>query len=372
MTEMRSRILIILLLSLSLFPAVHGSERTDSCGCDGVSKTYWIKQLFQKNFNLNDSGICYPAFPRFALNVYNWGDRTFNTYNTDYVVGTGKNWKLMGKSYNWMETSTLLFPEDVTLDMHSTLFSDAGLRLSFMAVSVGYMWNINKLISSPDSRHTFDFSFTTSRFMVTYQDLRSQGGMILTRLGDYNNRHSFRYHFEDVDMKSRSAEAVYFFNHLKYSHAAAYSFSKYQLRSAGTALIGFNFVEQKIAMDFSRLPEEMLPYVPLEDKTYDSHYRSYSLSGGYSYNWALTPRRWLINAYGTMAMGYRQVFGTREDGDMRSLISNNFKISAAVVYNHRALFASFNAKMMGFLNYNSNYTHFNSFPSFDFVVGMRF
>ena len=189
MTEMRSRILIILLLSLSLFPAVHGSERTDSCGCDGVSKTYWIKQLFQKNFNLNDSGICYPAFPRFALNVYNWGDRTFNTYNTVYVVGTGKNWKLMGKSYNWMETSTLLFPEDVTLDMHSTLFSDAGLRLSFMAVSVGYMWNINKLISSPDSRHTFDFSFTTSRFMVTYQDLRSQGGMILTRLGDYNNRH---------------------------------------------------------------------------------------------------------------------------------------------------------------------------------------
>ncbi len=369
---MRLRLLSVILLVISSAAAVCGAERPDSCGCDSVSKTYWIRQLFEKRFNLNDPGICYPAFPRFALKVYNWGDRTFNTYNTDYVVGTGKNWKLMGKSYNWMETSTLLFPEDVTLDMHSTLYSDAGVRLSFMAVSVGYMWNINKLISSPDTRQTFDFAFTTSRFMVTYQALKSQGGMILTRLGDYNDRHSFRHHFDDVEINAQSAEAVYFFNHLKYSHAAAYSFSKYQLRSAGTALIGFNFVEQKIQMDFSKLPEDMQPYIPLEDKLYDSHYRSYSISGGYAYNWALSPRKWLINGFGTVAMGYRQVFGTREGRDMRSLISNNFKISAAVVYNHRALFASFNARMMGFLNYNSNYTHFNTFPSFDVIVGMRF
>ena len=355
------------------FPA-KGDEAAvaDSCGCSGVSSIHWIKQLIDSNFRLNDPGICYPAFPRFALKVYNWGDRMFNSYDPEYVVGTGKNWKLMGKSYNWMETSTLLFPEDVTLDMHSNLFCDAGFRLSFMAVSIGYMWNMNKIFSRPTSRHTFDFAFTTSRFSLSYQYLRSEGGMILTRLGDYNGRHSFRYHFDDVDMESKSVEALYFFNHNRYSHAAAYSFSKYQLRSAGTPMVGFNFVEQKIEMNFNRLPAEMLKYVPLEDALYRSHYLAYNISGGYSYNWVLKPRRWLINGYATVSMGYRRLFGTRENHDFRSLISNNFNLSLAATYNHRALFASLVGRMNGYFNYNSGFTHFNSFPSFVLIVGMRF
>lgn len=363
---------ILLIVNIPLSPRLSGAVAADTCGCEGVSKTHWIRQLFSNNFRLNDSNICYPAFPRFALKVYNWGDRTFNSYDTAYVVGTGKNWKLMGKSYNWMETSTLLFPEDVTLDMHSYLFSDAGFRLSFMAVSVGYMWNMNKLLSHPTSRHTFDFAFTTSRFSLTYQYLRSQGGMIMTRLGDYNDRRSFRYHFNDMDMESKSVDLLFFFNHNKFSHAAAYSFSKYQLRSAGTALMGFNFVEQKIAMDFSTLPDDMLTYLPLDDLSYTSHYCSYNLSGGYAYNWVLKPRKWLLNAYGTGSIGYRRLFGTRQDHGFRSLISNNYTLSLAAVYNHRALFASLSGKMLGFFNYNSGFTHFNSYPSFTFIVGMRF
>ncbi|MCM1522296.1 MAG: DUF4421 domain-containing protein [Muribaculaceae bacterium] len=370
---MRTTLFILTILIAASVP-IHGAEAAtaDSCSCDNVSKTHWISQLFHNNFRLNDSAICYPAFPRFALKVYNWGDKTFNSYDPDYVIGTGKNWKLMGKSYNWMETSTLLFPEDATLDMHSTLFSDAGFRLSFMAVSIGYMWNMNKIFSHPTSRHTFDFAFTTSRFSLSYQYLRSEGGMILTRLGDYMDGHSFRYHFDDVNMESKSVEALFFFNPHKYSHAAAYSYSKYQLRSAGTALVGFNFVEQKIQMDFSGLPTDMLYYLPLENPLYNSHYCSYNLSGGYSYNWVLKPRKWLINGYGTVAMGYRRLFGTREGHDFRSLISNNFNLNLAAVYNHRALFAAFTAKIFGYFNYNTRYTHFNTYPSFTLIVGMRF
>lgn len=363
-------------LFLSLIALIAASSETSGgqpCGCDSVSKAYWIRQLIDNRFRLNDSSICYPAFPRFALNVYNWGDRTFNSYDTAYVVGTGKNWKLMGKSVNWVETTTMMFPDDVNIDMHTTLYSDAGVRLSFMAVSIGYMWNLNKLLSEPSTRRTFDFQFTTSRFFVNYQSLTSKGGMILTRLGDYNNRKSFRYHFDDVDITSKTAEMVYFFSHRRYSHAAAYSFSKYQLQSAGTGLAGIGFVEQHMKMDFSSLPAEMIEYLPFDNLHYESYYRSYNLTGGYSYNWVLQPRKWLINIYGTASMGYRQVVGRdSRRRSMRSLISNNVQGSLAAVYNHRALFASLNLRLYAYFTYNSAYTHFYSTPSSTVAVGIRF
>lgn len=151
------------------------STACDTC-CNGVSKTYWIKQLIDNGFRIHDEGVCYPRFPRFCLNVYNWGDRTFNSYDTAYVVGTGKNWKLQGKSYNWMETSTIMFPKQSSVNMHSDLYSDAGFSLNFMAVSIGYMWNINKLFTDPTNRRTFNLDFTCSRFSLNYQSVSSTEG----------------------------------------------------------------------------------------------------------------------------------------------------------------------------------------------------
>ena len=58
----------------------------DTC-CDNVGCTYWIKQIINNGFHIHDPAICYPKFPRFCLEVYNWGDRTFNSYDNNYVVG---------------------------------------------------------------------------------------------------------------------------------------------------------------------------------------------------------------------------------------------------------------------------------------------
>ncbi len=45
-----------------------------------VSNTYWIRQLIDNGFRIHDPSVRYPRFPRFCLNVYNWGDRTFTSY----------------------------------------------------------------------------------------------------------------------------------------------------------------------------------------------------------------------------------------------------------------------------------------------------
>jgi len=335
------------------------------------SSTRWIGQLIDNGFQIHDSTIYYPAFPRFALEVYNWGDRTFNSYDKNYVVGTGMNWKLQGKNYSWLESQTMFFPKNSRISMHSNLFMDAGAYISFMAVSVGYMWNIDKLFEHNTKRNTFFFDFTCSRFSINYSKISSSGGMILTHLGDYNDNHDFRYDFNDVDMNTTSLDAYYFFNNKRYSHAAAYSFSKYQLRTAGTAIVGLSLAEQNISMDFSSLPTEMLEYLPLENPRYTFHHRDIAALGGYGRNWVLKPRRWLLNLTATGAIGYKRTSEDATDGK-RDMVANNYKLSFSAVYNHRKLFASAQANFNGYLYYNSNFTHFNTFSSLTLIVGMRF
>ena len=47
-----------------------------------------------------DSIATWGKFPKLCIDAYRWGDRTFNTYNSNYVVGTGKKWNIKLKSNN--------------------------------------------------------------------------------------------------------------------------------------------------------------------------------------------------------------------------------------------------------------------------------
>lgn len=139
--------------------------------------------------------------------------------------------------------------------------------ISFMAVSVGYMWNIDKLFDRNTKRHTFMLDFTCSRFSINYSKISSEGGMILTRLGDYNKGKDFRYDFDDISITSTNLDAYYFLNHKRYSHAAAYSYSKYQLKSSGTAIVGISYTDQNFNMDFANLPPRCCNMSPLKTLT---------------------------------------------------------------------------------------------------------
>lgn len=365
--KVRFAIFVIMLLTVS---GMRASEPCDSCACAGPTR--WIGQLIDNGFRINDSSVCYPRFPRFALKVYNWGDRTFNSYNRDYVVGTGKNWKIQAKSYSWLETTSMIFPKKSQVQMHSDLFSDAGFSLSFMAVSLGYMWNVNSLFNKPTKRRTFNFDFTTSRFNLSYQSSQSSGGMIVTRFGEYKDGGHIHYRLNDVSMKTKTFYAYYFFNHNRYSHAACHTFSKYQLRSAGTPLVGISIAEQNIYMDFMSMPPAMLLHNPLITTTFSSHYRAYTALGGYAYNWVLSPRKWCVHATGMFATGYRRTYDKDEVTELRELVANVVHLNLAAVYNHRALFCGLNLRAQGFFNYSSQVTHFNSIVSLTATVGARF
>lgn len=347
-------------------------ERIDSIE---FSEMPWYKQVVKSGFHIHDPRINYPRFPRFLLNVYDWGDRTFNSYDPEYVVGSGKNWKARLENYNWMETYMLIFAPHTRdmLHIRSEIYSDLGAYLSFMAVSVGYTAKVNNWVKghTPSSRTNFNFDFTCSRFSARIGWQSTEGNTRITHFGNFNHGRPFSYDFNDIKHKSKSGEIYYFFNHRKYSQAAAYSFSKYQLKSAGTPILGFAFTHQRITMDFSGLPEDMKSYLPTLENDYKFRFTDYALVAGYAYNWAIRPRRWLFNITATPSVGYRHSYSDSSEGN-KSMMASNIRMRFSLVYNHKALFASLVGKFDGNLYFNSKYVFFNSTESLSFIVGARF
>ncbi len=392
----RLRLRLLILLAIQLCVIQLKAESADSCVISGTvdsvafvdsvamadsvavadsiafSKMPWYRQLMANGFRIHDPEVKYPKFPRLLLNIYDWGDRTFNSYDSLYVVGVGKNWKITSKSYNWMESYMLMFSAKSSdmLHIRSDIYNDFGAYLSFMAVSVGYTAKINRFLGGGrKNRSNLNFNFTCSRIYANLDITKTKGNTKITHFGKYEG--PLPYDFDAIDHSMLAGEAFYIFNFSHYSHAAAYCYSKYQLKGAGSWLLGFSFNNQNINIDFSNLPSFMKKYLPdLEDK-YHYRYTDYSLCGGYAHNWVMSPRRWLANITVFPSFGYRHSYHDATD-HRRNLLASSVHMRFAFVYNHKALFASFNGRLDAYLYFNSKYTFFNSIESLSLVVGARF
>ncbi|MDE6145282.1 MAG: DUF4421 domain-containing protein, partial [Muribaculaceae bacterium] len=207
----------------------------------------WFQQLVRTGFQINDPRISYPRFPRFCLKVYNWGDRTFNSYDPAYVRSTGKNWKISVKSDNWNQSYRYVFNlfDQNNVSVRSRVSSDLGISLNFMAVGISYTRALDELFyGKKNKRNSLDFSFTCSRFSVELLSQQTEGGAYIDRYGDYENGKFLHMPFDGLSQSQTSVTAFYFFNHNRYSQSAAYAYSKYQLRSAGSWIGGFRWAHR--------------------------------------------------------------------------------------------------------------------------------
>lgn len=345
------------------------SEAIDTTALTGN----WVSQLIKTGFHINDPRINYPAFPRFALKVYNWGDRTFNHYESAFVESTGKNWKLQMKNEMWMRTYIMQLADHSTIHITSRLYDDLGIHLSFMAVSVGYSFNLNSFMGDDTRRNRFDFNFTCSRFALNYWKQGVNGGAIIRKFGDYQGGHHLNYKFSDIDVDDSHLDLYYFFNNQQYSQAAAYCFSKYQLKSAGSWILGASYDRHNMRLDFSSLPPDMLEDLPNLQRDYHFRYSDYCILGGYAHNWVLSPRKWLINLTTLPFIGYKHTSVTEPtDRNIRNMISTNLTMMTSVVYNHRGLYTSLQGRFNGFVNMSNDLTFFNSNQMLTLTVGFRF
>ena len=331
---------------------------------------YWWRALKHGHVDFNDSTMGYPKFVMFCYRTYVWGDRAFNSYDSDYVVGTGKNWKLFLKSNNWVDSYIGHPVKDVNQIIYSNLVSNIGFTLSFMAVSVGYSLGVSNLIHGDNVSNKVDFSFTCARFAADAYYWENKNDINATyRIKNADNvRHKLRQ--SGVSRKAMGLTAYYFFNNKRYAQAAAYCFSKYQKRSAGSWLAGFSLQHYDVKIDVEKLSEDVRPFFPTQADAPRILYNDYCLLFGYGHNWVLSSN-WLLNFTITPYIGYRYNHFPNA-GDKSSNVSLNCRARLAAVYNHRQFFMGFQSYADHHRYASKNSRLVNSLLDFSVLAGIRF
>lgn len=341
---------------------------------DTEKSNWWTDRIRAHTYNIADTTIQYPRFLGFCVRTYNWADRVFNTYDHEYVLPTGKKWKAIMRISNWTDSYSMTL-DKMHVRMLPDIYSNVGPSVSFMAVGLSYQANLNRLIShAPARQKRYDFSFSCALFWVNAYYSRNRDGSEIRQLGHYKNPegHSWiKYHFSDLNLENFGIDAYYFFNHGRYYHGAAYNYSKIQLKSAGSFMLGLSFSHQDISMDFTTLPHDMQAALPADFiKKFRFNYNDFGILGGYGYNWVFLPK-WVANITGLGVIGYKHSLADSVEGRCERP-SLNFKGRTAVAYNLHNFFTGIFASID--LNWykSKNYSFANSIVAFGAVAGIRF
>lgn len=338
---------------------------------DAQESRNWWHLLKKGKLNLADTTVEYPKFLGFCVKVYNWADKTFNSYDTDYVVGTGRRWKARVLSDNWVDSYYLDIGKKMKMRMMSDFYCNAGAYLQYMAVSVGYSLDMSNVIGNKPSNHKkLEFNFNCARFNIEGHYWENSGGTFIRTFGDYNKGHLIKQEFPGVSQKTIGLNGYFFFNNRKFAMGAAYNFSKFQKRSAGSAIIGFNYNNLDITMDLSKIPEVLKPYLSIDPHLYRFHYNSYCLMSGYSFNWVLNPHL-LFNISAFPGVGYTHAY---EDSAERGagLFAVTLKGQSSLTYNLGDFFVCAVAKLDGNWYKSSDFSLFSSVENAQLSVGVRF
>lgn len=333
----------------------------------------WWWNLFKKGkLNMKDTTVIYPKFLKFCVDVYNWADVTFNSYDPEYVVGTGKRWKARIVSDNWVDSYSMTLPQGLHTWMLSNLYSNIGAYIQYMAVSIGSSYDVGKLFNHHEPTHKkYEFGFNCARFNAELYYHENTGGTNLRKFGHFNNGKLIKEAFPGVTLYTFGIDAYYFFNNKKYSQGAAYNFSKIQKKNQGSFLLGFSWTNQKLSFDFQKLPDNLKPYLTIPENTrYLFHYNSYAILFGYGYNVVLLPQL-LFNVTAMPAIGISHCYKDSLEGD-KIMASLNISGRMSLTYNLGNYFFSIIGKMKGQWYKSGNHSLYSSIENFSANVGLRF
>ena len=333
----------------------------------------WWWNLFKEGkLSMTDTTVIWPKFLKFCVDVYNWGDKTFNSYDPEYVIGTGKRWKVRVVSDNWLDTYALRLPQGINANMSSNVYSNIGAYIQYMAVSVGSSYDVEKLFNKKEPSHKkYEFGFICALFNAELYYHENQGGVNIRKFGDINDGKLIKEYFPGVSMYTLGFDAYYFFNNKKYSQGAAYNFAKYQLKSQGSFILGLSITNQKLTFDFSKLPDNLKESLPDADITqYYFHYNSYAILGGYGYNWVIAPKL-LFNATILPSIGFSHYYEDSLEGN-KYLLSLNVQGKLSLTYNLGNYYFGLFGKMNGHYYRQGKMSLFSSIENFSAYIGLRF
>lgn len=319
-----------------------------------------------------DSIAEWGRFPRFCVGVYRWGDKFFNSYDSAYVVGTGYKFNIKFKTESWSDTYNFYLPNDLKMYMLSDPSTTVGLHLTYMAVSAGYDINVSNLITGNRlTRQRFNFGFNCSLFAAEWSYVNNDVGTKIKRFGRPNAVQHLDMPFDGISTSSWHLDTYYFFNHKRYSQAAAFNFSKVQKRSQGSFYAGLSFANSKYDFDFSGLPRSMREELP--ENWIGYHYQvatdDYAFRLGYGYNWVFA-RHWVLGVTESPIIGLRH--GSINSEMKRNSFALTNRAALSVVWNNKRWFAGVIGRMDANLVYDKDHTMATAVLSIEASVGYRF
>ena len=334
---------------------------------------YWRRAIVNGKWSFfTDPTVRKPLVLDLAFRAYNFYSKAFNNYDTAYVVGIPKDFKVMVINDNWFDSyGGMIADKNMKIFMNSDVNSSVGLHFSYMGIGYTYMFDLDNVFGGDPTRHSrWDLSFATSRFSFEAYKSKNTGRVTIGRFGEYNNKKYVNRKFYGLTQRTSGFDMYYFFNHRKYSQSAAYGYSKIQKRSAGSFIAGFLVSTQNVDLDFTELPEEMLDYLPDDRTYYKYHHRSYCFLFGYAYNWVFY-RNWLFNVTVAPSVGWNHSFEDSVDGK-RDMPAIDLRGRISIVRNSDKFFVGLQFLFDAHL-YHSKYHNFiNSQEDITISAGIRF
>ncbi|MDE6270523.1 MAG: DUF4421 domain-containing protein [Muribaculaceae bacterium] len=319
-----------------------------------------------------DSIATWGKFPRFCMNVYHWGEEFFNGYDSLYVSRTHTNFDVRANLDSWADLYNFNLPEDMQIRMRTDPASSVGFSLGYLAVSIGYDWNLSQFFGGPNKvRKRFKLGFTCSLLSCEYYDTHYDGDVHITRFGPKNATSSMFLPFNGINMHTRGADLYMFFNQKRYSMSAAFNYGRFQLRSAGSFFAGFSYFHNAYHFDFSELPADMRNMLPQtwDNYSYNVNTNNYCLRFGYGYNWVLNGHM-LIGVSESPVLGLQKGRITGNDKPFSMSLANRLRLS--VVWNNKHWFAGVIGNSEQGLIYNRKQAFINSDLSVNACFGYRF
>lgn len=282
-----------------------------------------------------DSIAEWGRFPRFCVNTYRWGDRFFNSYDSLYVRGTGTKFNVKATADSFLDYYQFVLTDNSRVHMISDPSTSVGAYLTYLAVSVGYDINVSRIFGGVEqARSRYKFAFKCALFGA---EMYIENNDVGTEIKRFGNLHHLNIPFEGIKTSGWGVDLYYFFNNKRYSQAAAFNFSKIQIRSQGSFYAGLSIFNQRYDFDFNQLPASLQYQIPSDwiDRHYRTNTRNYGFRLGYGYNWVFH-RGWVLCATISPTVGLKKGFVNSQTEGLSFIFYN--RLRGSLVWNHNRWF----------------------------------
>ncbi len=250
--------------------------------------------------------------------------KNFDEYDRTYIAPNYYNYTAMLQNTNFYQlyrmTGTDKDGNHQTIQVTPSPSFKVGPYFGWRWIFLGYTFDVSHPRSAVKTTE-MNLSLYSSMLGCDFVYIRNTGDFSIRKVSGFSDEisHSVKGRkFSGMDAYTFSANVYYVFNHRHFSYPAAYAQSTVQRKSCGSWILGLNYSQQQINFDYTRLPSELVTPLPgsVETPVMDElkiskiDYKSYSISGGYAYNWVFAPK-WLFSVSLTPAIGLKQAKGER-------------------------------------------------------------